>query len=327
LYRTPTDVFWGEEAWPMTVQFPHESGIDPTVLQLQQPQIGDLLRNSLVMGGDTSANLAILLAGLSETAPTDPPAVQRTNALARDADWWYGLRQKIGMPLQYRYSVNLPQGYDADTTKRWPLVLYVHSGAEAGSDMNKVLESGIPLAISQGRQIPAVCVSPQCPDYEGWSSKALFQLIDDMSAKYRIDPDRIYVTGGSETWMLACIHPEKFAAAVPIEGDPDSADAARLKDLPLWAFHASNEKGVPIGMTETMVNAIRAAGGHAHLSTSDGRLDPWDVAYGEISNDYTGFPMPHDQATFVKNADAMYTWLLAQKRGQPEVMTPGVPNP
>jgi hypothetical protein len=327
LYRTQKKVFWAEESWPMTVQLPPEIGLDPTVLQVQQGQIGQALKSEQVHNGEGSPELAILLAGLSETYPTDPPASVRTNATARDADWWYGLRQRIGQPLKYRYSLILPKDYDADATKRWPLILYLHSVAENGSNINKVLASGLPLAITQGRQLPAIVLSPQCPDYETWSASALFQLIDDISAQYRVDPDRIYVTGGSEAWVLLAIHPDKFAAVVPIEGRPDSADAARLKDIPLWAFNSANEPGVPVGMTTAMVNAIRAAGGHAHVTTTDGRFDPWDVAYGEISNDYSTVSLPHDQATFMCNADPVYAWLLAQKRGQPEVAMPGVPSP
>ena len=55
-----------------------------------------------------------------------------------------------------------------------------------------------------------------------------------------------------------------------------------------------------------MVDTLRKAGGHPHVTlVEDLNLDPWDVAYA---------------------TDPLYAWLLAQKKGQPEVITPGVPS-
>jgi dienelactone hydrolase len=327
LFRTSTSISWVREPWFMTAILPAKTGLDFTLFAAQQAQIAAVMKNSMVQNGATTPDLAILLAGLSETSPQDPPATDLNDAVARNSEWWYTLRQHIGLPLTYPYSIDLPRDYEADAAKRWPLILYVHSGAERGTDMQKVRASGIPLAIEQGRQIPAVVVSPQCPENQTWDAQALLQLVDDVSAKYRIDSDRIYVTGGGETWMLASLHPERFAAIVPLEGEPAPADAARLKDLPIWAFQGQKDADVGIGGAAQMVNAIHGAGGHSHLTTIDARFDPWDVAYGEISADYSALPVPHDAATFARNADPMYAWMLAQKRGQPEVITPGVPAP
>jgi predicted peptidase len=135
-------------------------------------------------------------------------------------------------------------------------------------------------------------------------------LLDDISVKYRIDPDRICVTGlsmgGFGTWALALAHPDRFSAIAPICGGGDPPDASRLKKLPIWAFHGGKDDTVPTELSVKMVEAVHKAGGHAHLTIfpNDGH-NSWTDAY---------------------DTEALYAWLLAQKRGQKEVVTPGVPK-
>jgi len=309
LYRTPVKVYWWETSIPVTAQVPNGTGVDPAVLSIQAPEIGEAIKNDFFADGGVSPNLAILLAGLSETSPTDPPAVMRTNADARDADWWFGLRQELGLTDHYPYLVDLPSGYDADPGKRWPLILYLHFGTDRGKDLQIVRRDGLAGAVARGRQLPVIVISPQCPWGQDWSTRVLSQLLDEVSAKYRVDPDRIYLTGastgGDTTWELALAHPERFAAIVPIAGESDFADAARIKDIPIWAFHGEKDNTVPLSETIGMVDAVRQAGGHPHLTLfPNDEHDAWDHAY---------------------SMDSLYVWLLAQKRGQPEVVTPGVP--
>jgi predicted peptidase len=64
-------------------------------------------------------------------------------------------------------------------------------------------------------------VSPQSPG-RGWNPDTLNALLERIIRKYRVDKDRVYLTGlsmgGYGTWALAAEHPEKFAAIVPICG-------------------------------------------------------------------------------------------------------------
>ena len=314
LYRTPERVFWDDGATPATAsaQFPPGIGVDPTVLKNQGAEISDMINYGFFGEGKLSSGLAVLLAGLAETSPGDPPAVQRTNVIARDTDWWFGLRQRLGLGESYRYLADLPHGYDADPAKKWPLILYFHSGAQKGADLELVRASGLTEQIAHGRDIPAVVIAPQCPLGETFEVPLLNQLLDEVLAKYRIDPDRVYLTGtsmgGDMAWALALAHPEKIAAIAPVAGDSDPADSARLKDIPVWDFQGLKDDVAPPQNPIASVNAVRQAGGHAHqtLFPDAGHWQSWDLAYG---------------------TEALYPWLLAQKRGQPEAVTPGVPTP
>jgi hypothetical protein len=304
LYRVPGGASWWDASWATTVNLPPQLGLDPGVVQAQQGQIGDALKSDWVSHGKGSPALAILLAGLAETPINASPATTRTNVFARDADWWYGLRDHLGLAPSYPYLVDLPHDDDADPQKKWPLIVYLHSGAERGNDLQKVRRTGLPRLMGEGKQLAAIVVSPQCSGTEWWSTPALLHFLDQVSAKYRIDPDRVYLTGGNETWTLAMAAPERFAAIAPIGPGSDAADAARLKSLPVWAFIDAENEIDPAHRTTVTLDAIAQVGGHPHRSISDGSYDIWDHAYA---------------------TETLYPWLLAQKRNQPEVATPGVP--
>jgi pimeloyl-ACP methyl ester carboxylesterase len=301
LFRTPAKISWSDAPDTYLVRL----GLDPAVLENQHGEISAAMKKNLIDGGNAAANFAILLAGLSETTPADPPAVARTDVFARDAAWWDGLREKLGLAQHYPVQVYLPHDYEADPAKKWPLIYYLTTYAESGTDLLRVRQCSLGLVLEHGKQIPAIVIAPQCPLGEEWNAKALSVLLDEMIAKYRIDPDRISLTGGGEVWTFAQAYPERISAIAPIGGDTDPADAARLKDIPVWAFHGSGDVVTPITVTTNMLDAIRQAGGHTHLTTAKGDGDIWDEVYA---------------------TEPIYTWLISQKRGQPEVMVPGVPT-
>jgi predicted esterase len=309
LYRSPQKLFWRIANLDLSMTLPPEWGLDPSLARSQKTDIDRMLKWMIDGESSKSSQLAVLLAGLAEMQPGES-RLERTDCEARDAAWWFKLKAQLGLPNTYPYLVALPDGYDAEAGKPWPLILFLHGSGERGDSLADVNANGLPKLIAQGRKFPAIVVSPQCPDNNWWQTPDLSQLLDDVCAKYRVDPDRIYVTGlsmgGFGAWALALAEPDRFAAIAPICGGGDPLDAARLKNLPIWAFHGGKDDTVPNQLSIAMVKAVRAAGGHAHLTIfpNDGH-DSWDDAY---------------------NTEALYTWLLAQKRGQPEVVTPGVPG-
>lgn len=307
LYRIPEKVDWRVASMPIAAQFPPILGLNPAVVRNQQQAVGSAIKNAFVGTIYGNADPAILFSWLSETPAGAPPAVARNNAWARNDEWWYGLRKQLGMEETYPYLTDLPADYDADPNKKWPLILFLHGLG----DGPHVRNNGLARLMGEGKQLPAIVITPECPVHGWWKSVVLSHLLDDLATKYRIDPDRIYLTGlsmgGFGTWSLALYSPERFAAIAPICGGGDPPDAARLRNMPIWAFHGDADEIVPVTMTLDMVAAVRKAGGHPHLTIYPGvNHVSWDRAYG---------------------TDALYTWLLAQKRGQPEVKTPGIPSP
>ncbi len=136
----------------------------------------------------------------------------------------------------FKYLLYLPPGYDPNNaTARGPLMIFLHASNQSGSDIDLVNAAGPTKLIEQGRDFPCVVVSPQAP-FMFWDPVALDAFIQDRMAEYRIDVDRVYVTGrmvGYGTRAVAERSPEKYAAAMPLCGGGDHC-RAKLRDLPIW---------------------------------------------------------------------------------------------
>src|SRR5437868_4966391 len=71
-------------------------------------------------------------------------------------------------------------------------------GSLRGTNIESVRTLGLPHKTEAEPNFPFVVVSPQCAAGEIWTDvDALVALMDHVEADYRIDPDRIYLTGHS----------------------------------------------------------------------------------------------------------------------------------
>ncbi len=200
--------------------------------------------------------------------------------------------------FKFDYLLFLPEGYDK-ADKRWPLILFLHGAGERGNNLEKVKIHGPPKIVETKKDFPFIVVSPQCPNRRGgWDAEALNALLKDITAQYKVDRDRIYLTGlsmgGYGTWRLGAAHPEWFAALVPICGGGDPREIGRLTHIPIWVFHGAKDQAVPLKRSEEMVEAIKKAGGNVKLTV-----------YPEAG---------HDSWTETYNNPELYKWLLEHKR-------------
>jgi predicted peptidase len=185
--------------------------------------------------------------------------------------------------LESRFLLYLPEGYDT-INRQWPLLLFLHGSGERGNILEMVKKHGPPKMIEYGHKFPFIVVSPQCPEDQRWSEEVMDMLLDEMVRCYRIDTNRIVVTGlsmgGTGTWDLAIAYPGRFAAIAPICGRADPKEAARIKDLPIWVFHGAKDDIVPLEMSENMVNALKALGSPVKFTVyPDAGHDSWTETY------------------------------------------------
>ncbi len=211
-------------------------------------------------------------------------------------------QKEITKTVSLKYLLYLPKGYSEKKDQKWPLMLFLHGAGERGNDINLVKKHGPPKLIDQGKEFPFIVVSPQCPLNSWWPEQvdALTALLDEVQAKYAVDPDRVYLTGlsmgGFGTWTLASRYPERFAALAPICGGGDRYLASRLKNVPVWAFHGAKDPVVPVQASKDMVEALKKAGGNVQLTL-----------YPEAQ---------HDSWTETYNNPKLYEWFLSHRRGQ-----------
>jgi predicted peptidase len=192
--------------------------------------------------------------------------------------------------LSADYLLFLPEGYDASSGKRWPLILFLHGAGERGTNIWQVTKHGPPKIVVTETNFPFIVVSPQCPDGKIWSNDLLLALLDDAEKKYAVDTHRVYLTGlsmgGFGTWSLGLTHPERFAAIAPISGGGDfitpyGVDKSQLQNLPIWAFHGGKDPIVPVQETERMVNLMKKMGVKEVKFTlyPDAQHDCWTETY------------------------------------------------
>ncbi len=185
------------------------------------------------------------------------------------------------------YLLYLPDGFESKPDKQWPMLVFLHGSGERGNDLEKVKVHGPPKLIAQGKAMPFVVLSPQCPSNTDWDTETLFALIKHIASRYKVDEKRIYLTGlsmgGAATWDLAMDYPEYFAAIAPVCGPvnrnyPEKAD--NLKDLPIMAFHGAMDDVVPIAGAASMIKRLQEIGNPARIVIyPDANHDSWTKTY------------------------------------------------
>src|SRR5437016_13909955 len=118
--------------------------------------------------------------------------------------------------FKINYLLFLPQGYEAKSEKRWPLILFLHGAGERGTNIWKVATHGPPKNVQEHPDFPFIVVSPQCPDGEHWSNEILLALLEQTVRDYAVDTNRIYLTGLSMgvccSWVLWVTYKVKISS-------------------------------------------------------------------------------------------------------------------
>ena len=218
--------------------------------------------------------------------------------------------------LNYR----LFQSKDMKEGEKYPLVLTFHGSSSCGDDnISQLKERRGPLEImdyTERKKVKAFILSPQCPGGQAWvntpwygkshtmpkepafAMKMTLALLDKLMKDLPIDKSRIYVTGlslgGFGTWDIIQRKPELFAAAIPVCGGGDTAEAKKLAKLPIWIFHGDNDTIVYTKRSRDMFKALKAAKAK--------------VQYTEYEN--TG----HDSFTETYKNDKVLDWFFSQKK-------------
>lgn len=195
--------------------------------------------------------------------------------------------KRIKSSVELQYLLQLPAGYNPDTTGGYPLILFLHGSGERGDSLPLVKAWG-PPRIAAEKGLPFIVISPQCPANEWWTSllHPLSQLLDQVIATYKVDTSRIYLTGlsmgGFGTFSMAQMYPHYFAAIAPVCGGGTPGLADFSMNLPTWIFHGEVDEVVPVENSELMFKALQEAGADVKLTVFPGvNHDSWIPAYNQ----------------------------------------------
>lgn len=211
-----------------------------------------------------------------------------------------------------------------DPKAKYPLILFLHGAGERGTDNQaQLIHAQVLRFIRDDVQAkhPSILVAPQCPATVGdrpaqwvevyWGLKRphktpptsqpmelVMQLLDSLAKQLPVDADRRYITGlsmgGYGTFDLCMRRPGDFAAGVPICGGADDSKAAEIAQIAFWVFHGGADSVVPVGRSQSIVAALKAAGANVRYTEYPGvGHNSWAKAYEEPE---------------------LVEWLFAQKR-------------
>ncbi len=203
-----------------------------------------------------------------------------------------------GKVLKYRLVEKTPSN-----GSKVPLLFFFHGAGQRGDD-NTAQLGNLPDIVTwldsneQGFKV----VAGQVPSGKLWvdvdwnslahtmlpepseSMGLALELLDTFLEDPAVDTNRVYATGlsmgGYGTWDAISRRPEVFAAAIPICGGADVAQAPNLTGVAIWAFHGSKDGSVPVFRSRSMMSALWNAGADAHYwEYPDAPHDVWSRTY------------------------------------------------
>ncbi|MCE5287458.1 MAG: dienelactone hydrolase family protein [Pelosinus sp.] len=182
------------------------------------------------------------------------------------------------------------------------MILFLHGSSLRGENLDLVKEYGPTWVAEQRNNFPFIVLAPQCFQNEDWINKTdiLAALLDEVLKKYRIDQDRVYLTGtslgGRGTWTFACQHPEYFASIAPLASAslkvPETWNKKMLT-MPIWAFHGEKDPIAPLKKHKAIIDALCDQGSTPRFTILPNQ--------------------GHEIAGIYKN-QALYDWFLANTR-------------
>ncbi len=222
-------------------------------------------------------------------------------------------RKKIFIQNGDTLPVRIMYPKDFDSTKKYPLVLFLHGRGESGNNNESQLVHGSSLFISNREKFPAIVVFPQCGKDSYWANvniktdengkrhfffrkggkptKAMRLLTayleQDLKQNKNIDQNRVYVAGlsmgGMGTFELLRREPKTFAAAFAICGGDNVKNVKKYANsTPLWIFHGGKDDVVLPKYSIDVVNELKKRRAQPQFTLyPDANHNSWDPAFAE----------------------------------------------
>lgn len=196
------------------------------------------------------------------------------------------------------YALYVPRNYTAE--RAWPVVISLHgAGSNHRLDLRRVFGKGnLPgeSDLLASRVFPPlgdvdyIVASPLARGdmgYQGIGEKDVLDVLADVKRRFRVDGDRVYLTGlslggGGALW-LGLTRPDIWAAVAAVcPAVPDGLEdlAGNLQNVPVKVFQGEIDPVVPAVQTRGWVQRLRDAGvAVEYAEYRSVRHNAWDTAY------------------------------------------------
>lgn len=265
---------------------------------------------------------------------------------------------KLYEPAEYKgMPYRLMKPVDFDPSQTYPLILSLHGAGGKGTDNLNSLKIWTEYLAEDGlrKKHPCFVLVPQMvknwrisgeqhvptqaeldalhPSWNKWKERfakgpktvnngtlSLAQeLIDKLSAEYKIDADRVYVLGhsmgGFGSWTAIWSEPDRFAAAIPCAGGlPPWYDYARFKDVPVWAFHSADDNIVSVEYTRAIFQALEKCNGNMKYTELNGVGHGAQTPAFSYQGDAAGGGATRTASDRCDTTTTVWDWLFSQSR-------------
>lgn len=202
--------------------------------------------------------------------------------------------------LQYR-KADIP-----GTGDKALLVIYLHGGSSKGDDNETQMQEPGINSISTwlyNNNSKTIMLVPQCPQNLSWlgtMQDAIVHLLQTYIDRGVADASKVYIFGGSMggtgTWNMLSNHPELFAAAMPVAGNPTGLNAEAVSKTPLYTVMGTADKLMKISNVEDFLK----------------EMDGYDAEYEfDIEDGWT-----HEDVCKNSYTDERLAWVFAHAQGE-----------
>lgn len=239
------------------------------------------------------------------------------------------------------YYESLPVDYAANPSKKYPLLIFIHGKGELGDGSSGklplVLRNGPPKLLNQG-VFPAsftvggqshsfIVISPQINTYDySLSTTFVTQILNYCLANYRVDEQRVYITGLSMGGMIGWrfigdnkSNADKIAASVLVCSGASNTNSRitniATSKLPVWL---TNNSGDPVISASGATSAVKAL--NEFIPTPP---KSWLTIFNASGHD--AWTKTYDP-NFKQEGLNVYEWMLSYKRGGTSQTTPPTAN-
>jgi len=188
------------------------------------------------------------------------------------------------------YMLYLPEGYEADPDKTWPLMFFLHGYGDRGDNLFLLPKASPFMMIREKGPLPFIIVAPLLnTNYTLFPNEYMDGALSEVLADYRVDQKRIYLTGmsmgGEAAYRFAVHQPDTFAAVAPLCAYIDNSNPLSMegiKGLPVWAIHGSDDQIIPLVWGQQAADALKKAGADVRFSVLEGYdHDVWTDTYSD----------------------------------------------
>ncbi len=195
--------------------------------------------------------------------------------------------QPIGGTWMHLYEAHNFQGmpyrlmrpYNFDSHQKYPVIISLHGAGGKGTDNRKQLKIWNRQLAEENvrKKYPCYVLAPQATEL--WNKDHFMKIKAIIKSLPSVDEDRIYILGasmgGHGTYIMIQIEPNYFAAAAPSCGSglrqtEEFIDPRKIKGLPIWAFHGSEDRLCPYARERALFEAMKRLGGNMKLTTWKG---------------------------------------------------------